>query len=83
MESGRPFGMSTERLRLSRRDSRREDEELCFSREEWCLDDLSFLSDEDECFDELVLEEDLCDDFSDGTSRTFRVRPVVGSVVDY
>lgn len=77
--------MSTERLRLSRRDSRREVEELCFSREEWCLDDLSFLSyddDEVECLDELVFEEDLLDDFSGGTSKMFRIRPVVGSVVD-
>jgi hypothetical protein len=55
-ESGRPFGMSTERLRLSRRDSRREVEELCLSRDEWCLDDDFLSDDDDECFD---LDEDL------------------------
>jgi hypothetical protein len=39
---------------------------------------------EDECFvdDDDDFDEDLCEDFSDGTSRMFRVRPVVGSVVD-
>lgn len=84
-ERGRPLGMSTERLRLSRRDSRLEvEEELCFSRDEWCFDERSFLSDddEDECFDELDLEDDLCEDFSEGTSKMLRTRPVVGSVVD-
>lgn len=81
-DSGRPLGMSTERLRLSRRDSRLEVEELCLSLEEECLEERSFLSDDDECFDELVLEEDLEEDFSGGTSRMFKTRPVVGSVVD-
>jgi hypothetical protein len=42
--------------------------------------DEDFLS--EECLDELVLEEDLWEDFSEGTSRMFRMRPVVGSVVD-
>jgi hypothetical protein len=78
-ERGRPLGIST--VRLSRRDPRRVLDEECFSRLEWCLDDRS-LSDE-ECLDEDDdLDEDLCDDFSDGTSRMFKTRPVVGSVVD-
>jgi hypothetical protein len=76
MESGRPFGMSE--LRLSCRDSLLEVDEACLSREV-CLDE-DFLS--EECLDELVLEEDLWEDFSEGTSRMFRMRPVVGSVVD-
>jgi hypothetical protein len=76
MESGRPFGMS--RVRLSCRDPLLEIDEVCLSREV-CLDE-DFLS--EECLDELVLEEDLWEDFSDGTSRMFRTRPVVGSVVD-
>jgi len=87
-DKGRPFGMSTERLRLSRLDSRREDEDECFSpRLEWCLDDFLSFSD-DECFEEWLLEEDdlceeECEDFlSLGTSRMFRTRPVVGSVVE-
>lgn len=62
MESGRPFGMSTVRLKLSRRDSLRDDDEVCLSREEWCFDDEEdFFSRSEECLDE---EEDLCDDFS-------------------
>jgi hypothetical protein len=77
-ESGRPFGMSTERLRLSRRDSRRVVDEYLESRELWCLVD-ERLS-EEECFDEVL--EDLLEDFSRGTSRMFKMRPVVGSVVD-
>jgi hypothetical protein len=61
----------------SRRDSRLELEDECFSREEECFDEEElFLSDE-EC-----LDEDLWEDFSDGTSRMFKTRPVVGSVVD-
>lgn len=89
-ERGRPFGISTERLRLSRLDSRREDEDECLSRLEECLERLS-LSDDEECF-ELLLEDDLweeeceeceeCEDLSLGTSRMFSTRPVVGSVVD-
>jgi hypothetical protein len=85
-ERGRPFGMSTERLRLSRLDSRLDDDE-CLSRLEWCLDERLSLSDDEECFDELLFDEDLCDeecldDLSLGTSRMFSTRPVVGSVVD-
>lgn len=82
IERGRPFGMSTERLRLSRRDSRREVDEVCLSLDEWCLDEDEDFFSEEECLDELVLEEDLWEDFSDGTSRMFRTRPVVGSVVE-
>jgi hypothetical protein len=53
----------------SRRDSRRE--------EEW------WERDELECFDEDELDlDDLEEDFSTGTSRMFRTRPVVGSVVE-
>jgi len=83
-DSGRPLGISTERLRLSRRDSLLEDEDECLSREEWCFEErLSFSFSEDECLDvELLFEDDLCDDFSWGTSRMFRIRPVVGSVVE-
>jgi hypothetical protein len=50
----------------SRRDSLRVEEEVCL--EEWDLE-------------ELLEEEDL-EDFSDGTSRMFKTRPVVGSVVE-
>jgi len=76
MDNGRPFGMSIVIL-LSRREARRELDDECLSREE-CLDERLSL----ECFDdELVLEEDLLD-FSCGTSRMFKMRPVVGSVVD-
>ncbi len=77
--------MSTERLKLSRRDSRREVEDVCLSREEWCLDERFSLSDEEECFEDELVFDDRCDeeeDFSDGTSRMFKTRPVVGSVVD-
>jgi len=73
--------MSTDKLRLSRRDSLLVVDEECFSLEE-CLDD--DLDDDfslsEECFDD-ELDLDL-EDFSDGTSRMFRTRPVVGSVVD-
>jgi hypothetical protein len=80
VERGRPFGIST--ARLSRRDSRLELDEVCFSREEWCLDERFSLSDE-ECL-ELEVELDLEDDLAPswGTSRMFKTRPVVGSVVD-
>jgi hypothetical protein len=73
MDSGRPFGMSTVRL-LSRREARLELDDECLSRDE-CLD---------ECLsrDELDLEEEDLWVFSGGTSRMFRMRPVVGSVVD-
>jgi len=75
--------MSTERLRLSRRDSRRVVEECLESRELWCLVD-ERLSEclSEECFEDEELFEDLLEDFSCGTSRMFRMRPVVGSVVD-
>jgi hypothetical protein len=65
-ESGRPFGMVLE-TEVSRRASRREEEE-CLELEE-DLEDLE----EDDLED--LLEED-------GTSRMFRTRPVVGSVVE-
>jgi hypothetical protein len=61
---------------LSRRDSRRVEDEECL--------DLRSLSDE-ECFDDEDEDDldDLCEeDFSDGTSRMLRTRPVVGSVVE-
>jgi hypothetical protein len=77
IDKGRPLGMSTERLRLSRRDSRREVDE-CLSRELCLVEDR--LS--EECLDEDEVLEDLLEDFSFGTSRMFRTRPVVGSVVD-
>jgi hypothetical protein len=71
--------MSAERLRLSWRDSRLVVDECLLSRELWCLDER--LS--EECFDDdVVFEEDLLEDFSRGTSRMFKIRPVVGSVVD-
>jgi len=74
--------MSTDKLRLSRRDSRLDDDEVCLSLDEWCLDDLDECLSE-ECFVvELDFDEDLEDDFSEGTSSMFRTRPVVGSVVD-
>jgi hypothetical protein len=79
-DNGRPLGMST--VRLSRRDSRLDVDDECLSREVECFEDRSFLSEDEECFDELVLEDDLWEDFSDGTSKMFRMRPVVGSVVD-
>jgi hypothetical protein len=61
--------MSRLREAESRRDSRRE--------EEWCE------RDELECFDEDKLDlDDREEDFSTGTSRMFRTRPVVGSVVE-
>jgi len=73
VDKGRPFGMSTERLRLSRRDSR--------LLEEWCLDDECF-SLLEECLDEECFDDEDLEDFSDGTSRMFKTRPVVGSVVE-
>jgi len=79
-ERGRPFGMSTDML--SRRDSRREEDE-CFSRDEECFEECE---DEDlldeECLEELELELLWDEDFSLGTSRMFNERPVVGSVVE-
>jgi hypothetical protein len=79
-DSGRPFGISTLRLWLSRRDSLLDDG--CLLLEE-CLDERELFSLSEWCFDELDLEEDdLPDDLSCGTSRMFKTRPVVGSVVD-
>jgi hypothetical protein len=70
MESGRPLGMSV----LAARASRREEEEECLLEEE---EDLL-----EEDLDDL--EEDDLDDLLevDGTSRMFKTRPVVGSVVE-
>jgi hypothetical protein len=72
-ESGRPFGMSLERARASRREE-----------EECLLEELECLLEEDDLDDDLLEEEDLDDllDFSGGTSRIFNTRPVVGSVVE-
>lgn len=69
-ERGRPLGISVERARASRRE-----EEL-----ECLLEELECLLEEDD----LLVEDDLDDllDFSDGTSRMFNTRPVVGSVVE-
>jgi hypothetical protein len=68
-ERGRPLGMSVEAARASRR----EEEEECL------LEDLSDLLEED--LDDLLEDlEDLLEE--DGTSRMFKTRPVVGSVVD-
>ena len=78
-DNGRPFGISTARLKLSRRDSRLLE---CLSFEDECLDEECDDLDE-ECFDDDDLDEDdLLEDFSAGTSRMFKVRPVVGSVVE-
>jgi len=80
-ERGRPLGISTERL--SRRDSRRLEDDECLSLDDECFDDELLLCDE-ECFEEeLLFDDDLWEeDLSDGTSRIFKTRPVVGSVVD-
>jgi hypothetical protein len=86
-ESGRPFGMS--RAKLSRRDSRREEEECLLSRDEECLEeDEECLEEDEDLLDEECLELELelfderLEDFSLGTSRMFNTRPVVGSVVE-
>lgn len=71
-ESGRPLGMSLARARDSRRE---EEEEECLLEED---DDLL----EEEDLDDLEDEEDFEDLPADGTSRMFRTRPVVGSVVE-
>jgi hypothetical protein len=75
-ESGRPFGMSVARAR----DSRREEEECLLELE--CLS----LEEEEDLLEDLCeeedLEEDLRSDLSEGTSRMFKTRPVVGSVVE-
>jgi hypothetical protein len=71
-ERGRPLGMSV----LAARASRREEDEECLLEEELLLlEDLDDLEDEDDLEDLSLLEED-------GTSRMFKTRPVVGSVVD-
>jgi hypothetical protein len=64
--------MSRDKLWLSRRDSLLDEEDECLSLDE-CL--------EEWLFDELDDLEDLLD-LSWGTSRMFKTRPVVGSVVD-
>jgi hypothetical protein len=64
--------MSRLKLWLSRRDSLLDEEDECLSLDE-CL--------EEWLFDELDDLEDLLD-LSWGTSRMFKTRPVVGSVVD-
>jgi len=71
-ERGRPFGMSVEAARASRR----EDEECLLEEDDLLEEDLDDLSD--------LLEdlEDLSDLEVDGTSIMFRTRPVVGSVVE-
>jgi hypothetical protein len=76
--------MSTERLRLSRRDSLLELEEDEYLSREECFDGRLSFSFSEECLeDECDLEDDdLCDDFSCGTSRMFKILPVVGSVVE-
>jgi hypothetical protein len=76
-ERGRPFGMSVARAR----DSRRDDEECLDEEELECLDDEEDLL-EDLCEEEEDFEEDLREEESDGTSRMFKTRPVVGSVVE-
>jgi len=70
-DRGRPLGMSVERAR----DSRRDDDEECL------LECLSLEDLEDEDLEDEDLEDDLVD-FSEGTSRMFNTRPVVGSVVE-
>jgi hypothetical protein len=74
MERGRPLGMSVEAARASRR----EEEEECL------LEDLSDLLEEECLLDDLLEDlEDLSDLLDeDGTSRMFKTRPVVGSVVE-
>jgi len=73
IERGRPLGMSV----LAARASRREEDDECLLEEEELLleEDLDDLEDEDDLEDLSLLEED-------GTSRIFKTRPVVGSVVE-
>jgi len=85
VDNGRPLGMSRDRLRLSRRDSRRVvEDEACLSRDE-CLSRLEECLDDDECLSEECLElldlDELELDVPAGTSRMFNLRPVVGSTV--
>lgn len=67
IERGRPLGMSV----LAARASRREEDEECLLEELLLEEDLDDLEDEDDL-----------DDLEDGTSRMFKTRPVVGSVVE-
>ncbi len=67
-ERGRPLGMSV----LAARASRREEEE-CLLEEVLLEEDLEDLEEEDDLDDLLDV---------DGTSRMFKTRPVVGSVVE-
>jgi len=71
VERGRPLGMSVDRAR----DSRREEEECLLEELDLLEEDL-----DEEVFEDL--EEDFEADLSDGTSRMFNTRPVVGSVVE-
>lgn len=85
VDNGRPLGMSTVRLRLSRRDSLLEVEEDEYLSREECFDGRLSFSLSEECLEEecdLEEEDDLWDDFSCGTSRMFKILPVVGSVVE-
>jgi hypothetical protein len=75
MESGRPFGISVERARDSRREECLLEEECLSLLEEEDLDEDLW---EDDLEEDLLEEEDL----EDGTSRMFKTRPVVGSVVE-
>jgi hypothetical protein len=68
MERGRPLGMSV----LAARASRREEEECLLEEEVLLEEDLDDLEEDD--------LEDLLE--VDGTSRMFKTRPVVGSVVE-
>lgn len=75
--------MSTLRLRLSRRDSRLLVDDECFDLDddEWCLDERLSLS-EEECLELDDFDDDFVLEPSWGTSSTFKIRPVVGSVVE-
>lgn len=78
VERGRPFGMSA----VAARDSRREEEEDLLL-EEWEEDFEEDLEDELEVLEDLEEEEeDFLDELEEVTSRMFRTRPVVGSVVE-
>lgn len=71
VDRGRPLGMSP----VTARDSRREEDEFLLEELE-CLPEDDDLDDfDDELFEDLL-------DLSDGTSRIFNTRPVVGSVVE-
>ena len=76
VERGRPLGMSA----VAARDSRREVED--FEDEEWEEDFEDDLEDEEDLLEEEDLEEDFLEELDEVTSRMFRTRPVVGSVVE-